>query len=99
MNMQERVSAEEWAIFRAHADKVRDAAKAHPHNTLLPYAVAYVDAATPDMTRDALRVQILYIINNTVTWRGDEARATKQMLRDLFPKPGAKRSAATAAPA
>jgi len=48
----------------------------------MAYAQAYAKAGL-GMEGDALRVQILYILNNLQHWRGKTAREVKKALRSL----------------
>jgi len=46
------------------------------------YAVAYAREGL-DMEGDALRIQVLYILNNITRWRGDTARWVRRTLKAL----------------
>ena len=48
------------------------------------YARAYAEAGIAQcMTRDAIEVQALYILNNLSGWRGEEAKLVRAGLKDL----------------
>lgn len=48
-----------------------------------PYAKAYADAGLGLSGAEEIQVQCLYILNNLASWRGDEARATKEIFRAI----------------
>ncbi len=61
-------------------DAILKVAKENPKNSGLQYAASYAEAAY-GMTGREREVQILYILNNLSTWRGDEARKIKAELK------------------
>lgn len=67
------------ADYRKACDAVMQAAIDKPKNFLLQYAHTYARAGKY-MTGEERRVQCLYILNNMVSWRGDEAK----FARDVF---------------
>ena len=65
---------------RQALDKVMKA----PDTGYTAYAQSYANAALQmEMIGEELRVQILYVLNNLQQWRGEEARATKQVLKSF----------------
>jgi len=48
--------------------------------SMLNYAKAYAKAGLYIYSADVISVQILYILGNLQTWRGEEARDTKKLL-------------------
>ncbi len=61
-----------------------------PDQGYIPYAKTYTLTALMnpytgrEMEGEELKVQILYILNNLGTWRGEEARATKAILKEYL---------------
>ena len=49
----------------------------------LPYAKGYSRKAL-SMTGEALRIQVIYVLNNLQYWRGKEARAAKKILKSFI---------------
>lgn len=47
------------------------------------YALAYADAGLDLEGEEEIACQCLYLLNNLGTWRGDEARVTKEVFRRL----------------
>jgi hypothetical protein len=47
------------------------------------YALAYANAGLGLVTEDEISCQCLYILNNLGGWRGEEARATKEIFHRL----------------
>lgn len=50
------------------------------------YAIAYCDAAEQsyeDYGEEGLKAQIMYILNNCGTWRGEKARSVKAELKKM----------------
>lgn len=45
------------------------------------YAVNYAQAGLRMSNPDEIRVQSLYILNNITHWRGDEAKAVRNILK------------------
>lgn len=45
------------------------------------FAKAYAKAGLGLTEREDVRVQILYVLNNTQQWRGDQAKRVKNTLR------------------
>ncbi len=54
-----------------------------PGEKALNYAVGYAQAGLHLTTDEAIRVQILYILNNITHWRGDAAKLVRQDLKNL----------------
>jgi hypothetical protein len=54
--------------------------------TAAPMAIGYAENVfrTTIQTNHYLEVQMLYILTNLESWRGDLARETKRRLRELF---------------
>jgi hypothetical protein len=48
-----------------------------------PYAKSYASAGLSLFGQRAIEVQCLYILNNLGSWRGEEARATKEVFRAI----------------
>jgi hypothetical protein len=77
---------------------VDEAIKAARENVTDEYAVAYLDALPQaiemggaDLVSDAdhaLKVNILYALNNMKSWRGDVAREAKAVLKQYATKRG-----------
>jgi hypothetical protein len=61
-------------------DKIILAANKLRATGLIHYAATYANAAR-HMTGEEWRVQCLYILNNLSGWRGDEAKAVKEFLK------------------
>ena len=53
-----------------------------PDKGNIPYAKAYAEAAR-GMTGTALDVQVLYVLCNLSHWIGEEARASKKILKSF----------------
>lgn len=61
-----------------------DACRAIVRNAGTPalnYAVGYARAGLDMSAPDEIRVQSLYILNNITHWRGDEAKAARNILK------------------
>lgn len=55
-----------------------------PDTGFTAYAQTYAMAGLQmNMTGEELRVQLLYVLSNLQQWRGEEARATKQVLKSF----------------
>lgn len=49
----------------------------------LQFAASYAQAGKHTHSREFIRVQALYILNNLSGWRGDEARMVKAQLKEF----------------
>ena len=61
------------------------AAKERPKSKALQYAATYASAAL-FMSGEMLRVQLIYVLSNTMHWSGDRAKAAKGVLRNASKK-------------
>lgn len=68
------------ADYRKACDTVMQAAIDKPKNYLLQYAHTYARAGKY-MVGEERRVQCLYILNNMTSWRGDDAKAVREVLK------------------
>ena len=50
---------------------------------MLGYAQAYAEAGLGLSDEDSIRVQVLYILSNLSTWKGEKAREVKAILKGL----------------
>ena len=76
-----------WHELELNAQKAIQAVLSNSDKPTLNYAVAYAQAAQ-HMTGEALRVQCMYILSNTAYWRGEEARATKKVMKAFIDEGG-----------
>lgn len=78
------MTAEEFGWEFEKAVKIYNALKAVKENAKNEYALSYLNAI-PQAIREGgekgLKIQILYLLNNLPSWRGELARESKLILK------------------
>jgi len=67
-------------------EKVRNALEnvlAHSRGKYTEYAKTYAKAGL-EMTEEELRMQVLYVLNNLLYWKGELAKQVKQALKEEY---------------
>lgn len=55
----------------------------HDQVKCLNYCVSYADAGLSMWKTDEIDTQVLYILSNMNTWRGDAAKETRKLLKEV----------------
>ena len=76
-------------IVEAEVKKILKKILKLPDKGFIPYAKSYARAGL-GMTGYELKIQVLYILNNLVFWRGEEARTAKAYLKGYATSVNAK---------
>ena len=74
---------EHYAVTDEMAHTALEVIVENSHLRALNYAVNYASMGLEMHGRD-LQTQIMYVLCNTATWRGDLARATKKVLNEYL---------------